>query len=93
MEVEAGATIYPMYNLHVTYTEGQQPKRDQVVGGCILRHTPVLTKPHRRYHVIQEWVGEQYVKTAKINTKISMEAEIIGADDVLPGLLWTRYFI
>ena len=29
----------------------------------------------------------------KINSKISTEAELIGADDALPQILWTRYFI
>jgi hypothetical protein len=29
----------------------------------------------------------------KINTKSSMEAELIGASDMMPQILWTRYFI
>ena len=29
----------------------------------------------------------------KLNTKISTEAELIGLDDVMPQILWTRYFL
>ena len=28
-----------------------------------------------------------------LNSRILIEAELIGADDVIPGLLWSRYFI
>ena len=29
----------------------------------------------------------------KINTRSSTEAELIGIDDALPQILWTRYFV
>ena len=32
-------------------------------------------------------------KKQKLNTKSSTEAELVGADDVLPQALWTRYFL
>ena len=32
-------------------------------------------------------------KKQKLNTKSSTEAELIGADDVMPQMLWTRYFL
>ena len=32
-------------------------------------------------------------KKQKLNTKISTEAELIGADDVMPQMLWTRYLL
>ena len=31
-------------------------------------------------------------KKKKLNTKKLTEAELIGADDVMPQILWTRYF-
>jgi len=32
-------------------------------------------------------------KRQRINTKSSTEAEIVGVNDVLPQILWTRYFL
>jgi hypothetical protein len=32
-------------------------------------------------------------KKQKINTRSSTEAELVGADDMLPQIMWTRYFI
>ena len=32
-------------------------------------------------------------KKQKINTKRLAEAELIGADDEMPHMLWTRYFL
>ena len=32
-------------------------------------------------------------KKQKLNTKSSMEAELIGADDEISQTLWTRYFL
>ena len=32
-------------------------------------------------------------KKQKLNTKSSTEAELIGADDAMPQMLWTRYFL
>ena len=32
-------------------------------------------------------------KKQKLNTKSSTEAEIIGVDNVMPQMLWTRYFL
>ena len=32
-------------------------------------------------------------KKQKLNTKILTEAELIGADDAMPHMLWTRYFL
>ena len=29
----------------------------------------------------------------KLNTKKSMEAELIGVDDALPQILWMQYFL
>jgi hypothetical protein len=29
----------------------------------------------------------------KLNTRSSMESEIIGADDFMPAICWTRYFM
>ena len=29
----------------------------------------------------------------KINTKSSSETEVVGVDDVLPKVLWSRYFV
>ena len=29
----------------------------------------------------------------KINTKSSTEAELVGVDDVMPMILWTKYFL
>jgi hypothetical protein len=33
------------------------------------------------------------LKKHKLNTKSSTEAELVGADDVLPQALWTKYFM
>ena len=32
-------------------------------------------------------------KKQKLNTKISTEAELIGADDLIPQMLWMRYLL
>jgi hypothetical protein len=32
-------------------------------------------------------------KQQKLNTKSSTEAELVGADDVMPQMLWTLYFL
>ena len=32
-------------------------------------------------------------KIKKINTKISTKAELIGADDAITQIFWTKYFI
>ena len=32
-------------------------------------------------------------KKQKLNTKSSTEAELIGADNSMPQMLWTRYFL
>ena len=32
-------------------------------------------------------------KKKKLNTKSSTEAELIGADNAMPQMLWTRYFL
>ena len=32
-------------------------------------------------------------KKQKMNTKSSTEAELIRADDTMPQMLWTRYFL
>ena len=32
-------------------------------------------------------------KKQNLNTKSSTEAELIGADDVMPQMLWKRYFL
>ena len=32
-------------------------------------------------------------KKQKLNTKSSTEAELIGADNAMPQMLWTRYFL
>ena len=29
----------------------------------------------------------------KLNTKISTEAELVVADDIIPDIVWTRYFL
>ena len=29
----------------------------------------------------------------KMNTKNSTEAELLGADDIIPEILWTKYFM
>jgi hypothetical protein len=29
----------------------------------------------------------------KLNTRSSMETEIVGADDFMPDICWTRYFM
>jgi hypothetical protein len=32
-------------------------------------------------------------KKQKINTRSSTEAELVGADDAMPQIMWTKYFI
>jgi hypothetical protein len=32
-------------------------------------------------------------KKQKINTRSSTESELVGADDTVPGVMWTRYFM
>jgi hypothetical protein len=32
-------------------------------------------------------------KKQKINTRSSTESELVGADDTMPGVMWTRYFM
>ena len=40
------------------------------------------------------WVSVSSMsKRQNLNSRILTEAELIGADDVIPGLLWSRYFI
>ena len=29
----------------------------------------------------------------KLNTKSSMESEIVGVDDMMPIIVWSRYFL
>ena len=38
-------------------------------------------------------INYQYIKGKNINTKSSTEAELIGADNAMPHMLWTRYFL
>ena len=38
-------------------------------------------------------IDNQHIKEKKLNKKISTEAELIGADDAMPQMLWTRYFL
>ena len=33
------------------------------------------------------------LKKQKLNTKSSTEAELVGADDAVPQMLWTKYFL
>ena len=33
------------------------------------------------------------LKKKKLNTKSSTEAELIGADDAMPQMIWTSYFL
>ena len=33
------------------------------------------------------------LKKKKLNTNISTEVELIGSDDAMPQILWTRYFL
>ena len=33
------------------------------------------------------------LKKQNLNTKSSTEAKLIGADDTMPHMLWTRYFL
>ena len=39
--------------------------------------------------------GGAYVQSSKkkLNTKSSTEAEIVGVDDVMNQVIWTRYFL
>jgi hypothetical protein len=32
-------------------------------------------------------------KKQKINMRSSTEIELVGADDTMPGVMWTRYFM
>jgi hypothetical protein len=32
-------------------------------------------------------------KKQKINTRSSTESELVGADDAIPQMMWTRYFL
>jgi hypothetical protein len=42
-------------------------------------------------------MGKGYVYATsvkqKLNTKSSTEAELVGVDDGMPQILWTRYFV
>ena len=33
------------------------------------------------------------LKKQKLNTRISIETELVGADDFMPEICWTRYFL
>ena len=50
---------------------------------------PHFKKPHTfgLYSIINKSSGQ------KMNTKSSSESELVGADDLLPTVLWTKYFI
>ena len=39
--------------------------------------------------------GEAYVQSSKkkVNTKSSTEADLVGVDDVMTQVIWTRYFL
>ena len=36
---------------------------------------------------------QTYSSKQKLNTQSSIEAELVGADDVMSQLMWTKYFL
>ena len=49
---------------------------------------------HIGYKISLVWVSVSSMsKRQNINSRILTEAELIGEDNVIPGLLWSRYFI
>ena len=61
----------------------------------VIRFTQRHTSTYGRYNIIVK-NGQGLVistsKKKKLNTKKLTEAGLIGADDVMPQILWTRYF-
>jgi hypothetical protein len=52
-----------------------------------------LPGEHRSHYVSWERLSFERVKKQKINTRSSTESELVGEDDTMPGVMWTRYFM
>jgi hypothetical protein len=67
-----------------------------MVGRCILCRPPRHEEPYRQCHVAMLLgTGAAYSasKKQKLNTKSSTESELVGIDDMIPQVLWTKYFM
>jgi hypothetical protein len=60
----------------------------QVVGGCIICSPP----GYKGAMSLGKGVVNGTLTCQKLNTKSSTEAELAGVNDVMPKILWTRYF-
>ena len=66
-----------------------------MVGGRVIRFTQRHTSTYGRYNIMVKNGQGLIISTSKkqeLNTKKLTEAELIGADDVMPQILWTGYF-
>ena len=56
-------------------------------------YTPQHAEPHWRHVVPWQWCSVWGFDTTKIEHKKLHEAELVGVDDCMPQILWTRYFL
>ena len=66
-----------------------------MVGGRVISFTQRHTSTYGRYNIMVKNRQGLIISTSKkqeLNTKKLTEAGLIGADDVMPQILWTRYF-
>ncbi len=85
----------PAYDAdHAADTRGKCKQRHQMVGGRIVCSPPGKAKPHWG-SVLTLGKGAVCATSCrqKLGTKSSTEAELVGVSDILPQVIWTRYFL
>ena len=51
-------------------------------------------RSYRRWFITWTWFSNCYFSSKqKLNTRSSTESEVVGVDDVMPHICWTRYFM
>ncbi len=64
-----------------------------MVGRCVICSSSRLQKSQQGHFIIRKGRCHQYFQKQKLNTKSSMEAQVIRVDDASLQILWTNYFI
>jgi len=70
-----------------TDAQGRWHACNEVLGRCVVCHSPWYEEPDRSSHIPQKSMHQ------KINTKSSTESELVGVSDALPQIIWTSYFL
>ena len=63
-----------------------------MVGGRVVRGTSKHARTFRRRPKLRTRISHRELHQ-KLNTRSSTETEIVGADDFMPAICWTRYFL